>query len=371
MRRIINAGVILFLCFTCLFSSLIFQGVIAEGGENLTVINAEFDDYAEKNLFGKKTIILKNWETIAGHVSINSNKSYVVGAKNNSLSLGCNGGNTASVQGEKIIVDAGKSYKIGYMATDGKRTNVSMQAQVIVYDANSEIARFTGEVVYTTEEWQEVFVEFITPEKAVSVAPVITATFNETSSDTDLCLADSGYCMSVPKEDVIKLKDGASLRLVKETPGIRFYASVDKQVYDKYQEDYQNVSAGILITLTEYLQDVSDYTVENLVAKNIQHAEIPVNKWANSKTTETDGFYGFYCALVNILPHNVRREFSVRAYVKYDKDGKTVYEYSSYDSNKNSRSVYGVALLAKQEIEKYSTEQADIIEYYATYVYEE
>lgn len=349
---------------------------VAEEYNSLSIENANFDVSKLVTVMFQKRYIPESWTT-----GLSSDASYV----RCDSTIGYNGntsiyflGNTGDItetnlSGQAINVNGSRNYRFGFMAKNGQESNVAVYMKILAYDTNDElVCDYVGETFYTTSEWKEVFVEFTLSAFAVKVIPVICVKgVNNYDSSSKVCYVDAvyGYEKASPCDNFF-VTNGASLRLVKDSPGIRFQASIDKQVYDKYAKNYNSVSAGMVLVPTESLENLEDYTIEELEENKILYVLITANKWCNVTTIETDGYYQYYCALVNILPQNIGRSFSARAYVSYEKDGKTFYEYSTYNESVNSRSVKEIAILAQAEIEKYNQEQAKIINNYATFVYQ-
>ena len=146
------------------------------------------------------------------------------------------------------------------------------------------------------------------------------------------------------------LQEGASVRMSDPT-GIRFTGTVDRSYYDRLVKDYgkDNVKMGILITPTEYLDNVDEFTKEALDAWNVEKTKY-LEIDANAILTDGNATYRINCAMVNIKTENVLREFSARLYVKITNDGKTEYLYSGFSKTSNSRSIAYVASAALSDV---------------------
>ena len=164
-------------------------------------------------------------------------------------------------------------------------------------------------------------------------------------------------------DERIKAEAGAAIRMVKSSLGLRFKGSVDKKLYDTYVSQYgaANVQVGMIIAPTDYLSDL-EFTFETL-SKSKAVQVCVAEKWNNESMVATDGYYGFNCAFVNILPYNTDRTFSFRSFLRYNDGDNTTYLYSDYDETDNARSVYEVAVTAKEE-NSYVGEQLEVIEYF-------
>lgn len=170
--------------------------------------------------------------------------------------------------------------------------------------------------------------------------------------------------------DKVAMVTGASVRLNKEH-GIRFIGRVDYE----YSQGFGECVFGIILVPTDYLTDVTAFTVAGLEAADKKYVKAerdasfsPEYRFSNYETFMSDGYYEFTCALVKILDKNVKREFSARAYVRYvdESTGISRYVYSDYSQEKNSRSVYYLASYWLTKPELFTEEQVKILENYVT-----
>jgi len=146
------------------------------------------------------------------------------------------------------------------------------------------------------------------------------------------------------------LDRGASVRMDDPT-GIRFTGTVARTYYDRLVKDYgeDNVKLGMLISPTEYLENVDEFTKEafdNWSFAKTKYIEID----ADTILADGNDSYRINCALVNIKTDNVQREFSARLYIKVTNGGETEYIYSGFSKTGNSRSVAYVATAALSDL---------------------
>lgn len=137
----------------------------------------------------------------------------------------------------------------------------------------------------------------------------------------------------------IVLTDGASIRL-DDNYGIRFEATVSKA----FLEAHPQATYGMLIAPTDKITAGSDFT-DRAMAEG-DYVKQDSTRWA---AENGDGSKTFRVALVGLNETATAKvaanmAFSARAYAK---DGDKVY-WSAYDSEKNSRAISDVALLAMQ-----------------------
>ncbi len=152
--------------------------------------------------------------------------------------------------------------------------------------------------------------------------------------------------------------DGASVRFA-EPAGIRFKGYVNKEYIKtlKYLYGDANVKYGVVIAPYDLVND--EFTIAKLGEGN--YLKIEGVKIAS----ETDKYYQFNCAMVNVKEANWGRDFAARTYIEIKKaDGTTEYVYSDFDSKDNVRSLADVATRAlaaggysgtkKEQLEAYS-----------------
>lgn len=157
-------------------------------------------------------------------------------------------------------------------------------------------------------------------------------------ADSETATVDSGIVMT----------DGASIRL-DDNYGIRFEATVSKA----FLEAHPDATYGMLIAPTDKITAGSDFT-DSAMAEG-DYVKRDSTKWA---AENGDGSKTFRVALVGLNETATAKiaantAFSARAYAM---DGDKVY-WSAYDSEKNSRAISDVALLAMQAKKFYATNE--------------
>ncbi len=363
--------VLILVCLLCPFNLNVSY---AEENQSLEIKNADFETRKTATVMYQTKYVPDLWTTgkssDASYVRSDNTVGY--NGKTSVYFLGNGEKDDVNLTGQSLSVSGSRNYRFGFMAKNGEGSNIPVYMKILAYDVNNKlVCEYVGECSYTTSEWRDVFVEFTLSAFAVTITPVICVNVQNYANSEKVCYVDAVYGYNnISPCDNFSVTDGASLRLIKDSPGIRFQASVDKHAYDTYVANFSSVSAGMIIVPTESLENLKDFTVQELEENNLLYVLIPANKWCNLNTLETDEYYQFYCALVNILPKNIQRKFSARAYISYEKDGKTFYDYSTYKESVNSRSVKEIAILAKAEIERYNEVQAKIINDYASYVHQ-
>lgn len=291
-----------------------------------------------------------------------SGSSYRVYARTDTAvegeAISISAGNTVSfITTNFVSITSGESYAFCYSAkSDGESGSALLT--VYTYDfAYNQISVHTGtQTALNSQTWESVPCEFMAEQNASFIKIEITVNAQE-----DKCYFDNLTVLEKIITPELTTLKGASLRLVKDSPGIRFRGRVEKTLYDEFNSKYQGVSAGILITLKESLDSVGEFTAKALTNAGKICAEIAAEKWSNLDTASEDGYYEFYCALINVKPQNVNRDMAFITYFTYVKDGVKHIVYGNFNETDNVRSVYTLSNEAYSELDSYSQEQQEII----------
>ena len=276
MKKFIISLISLLISFTFIFVT-IPSVAIADSSTVVEIPNSGFETISSNNTPKKITF----WTLTPSYMAFSKNTETAYSGQSIRIAEGVTFTLTLD---DYLAVEGGKSYTFGYKCL--AESNVALATiSVQVFDVELEkIETFTSDVIsVNTEGWQDVSVTADFNENAVSVKLILTI---DTNTNKSPCYVDEVY--GYYKEPVVAVTTftGASLRLALDSPGIRFAGSVNKEIYDTYVKNYNEVSAGILITLEEYLSGVSDFTVEALGSN--PYVEITAEKWFNGDTVETD-----------------------------------------------------------------------------------
>lgn len=162
---------------------------------------------------------------------------------------------------------------------------------------------------------------------------------------------------STVTEPTITMDKGAAMRIDSKTDGIRFSATVEKDVLDAY------TAAGATVTEVGMLVAKSGITENDMVVTNakespVANAQIDSNVIAakygdvTMKTNESANAYEIVGSLVEIKTANATQQYVARAYITFTvgKDTKTVYSGIS-----ESRSIKDVATAVKADTAYYDS----------------
>lgn len=259
-------------------------------------------------------------------------------------------------------------YQSGLDLEAGKY-NLEFKARITNGSCNIEVGlrTDTDHVIVHKEKFIENYSEFtsVSIDLELPDSGVYEFYFKATKLGEKIAVDD--MVLSLIGGNALKTASGADLRTVKSSAGLRFKGSVDKNLFDGYVSKYgaENVQVGILIAPADFIKDC-EFTCD-LLATNKAVACV-ATFWNNTKTIETDGYYGFNCAFINILPYNTDRKFSFRSFLRYTDGTKTEYLYSDYDETENSISVYELALALHERESEFLDYQVEIIDYFCNLI---
>lgn len=272
-----------------------------------------------------------------------------------------------------ITLEQGKIYRVGAFALmpNAKDGTVIPEFTVALIKSGESSAVKSATIEFddlSLNEWHE-FGFYVEIEATADYAVSFTT---KATGKSDAVYVDDVYVTdeSIVTSDKVNMVKGASIRLDEEH-GIRFIARADYE----YSQDYEDPVFGIILLPTDYLTDGVTFTLAGLEAKGKTYVKAERDssysseyRFNNYGTVLSDGYYEFTCALVNIKPKNVKREFSARAYIRYvdESTGVSRYVYSDYAEEKNSRSVYNLAAYWLTRPELFTEAQIKILETYVS-----
>ena len=258
-----------------------------------------------------------------------------------------------------INVDVNSEYVFGvktYFSEIGNSCKLSIE----VFNNNGEyLYSAEGKSAISNKQgaWQDISSVFQTQQNASKIKVKV-----EVDATSGYVCIDNVY----GHKNFLKVLDGASINLettdlaLSRKGQLRFTAKIDKQAYDDFANAYNldnpQKSIGFMLVPTTHLENVGEYTFKAFSDADNDKSilNLALNEWSNLYTIDEDGFYKFECILYGIEEEKIKVDVSVRAYIKYYENGQEKYLFSNYDEMVNSRSVYSVAVKAKEDEQMYS-----------------
>lgn len=145
------------------------------------------------------------------------------------------------------------------------------------------------------------------------------------------------------------LVGGAQIRLVENSTGLRFVTDYPKAAIDYLTSiaDPDTLSFGTLIIPTDYLDRITHFSLDALLAADLDHLNI---KAINGLVENLDGSITVRAAITNIKPENLDRSFTAIGYACYKKSNTSVYFYSNHRQLDHSRSIRQIAKSALEDL---------------------
>ena len=264
-----------------------------------------------------------------------------------------------------VYIDGSSEYRFGVKFRTANKEKFSCKISAIVYsEANAKLAQIDGEEFFAKNNnvWTDVFVDLPVVENAKKIKLQITVISPSSGGqDSDYCYMDGVYGY----KNAVVTNSGASIRLSLTESGLRFTGKVDKEFFDQVKAIDANAEVGMIIIPIDYVDAVGEFTAKALSAAGKEYLDIVVSKWNNSANVDSDGYYGFSCAIVNVKEANIKREFCARSYIRYTYNGVEKYVYSDFNVADHARSVYSVANRAMEDLLDYDEQDQKIIVAYA------
>ena len=179
------------------------------------------------------------------------------------------------------------------------------------------------------------------------------------------------FVLSEPESPKVWLLEGASIKMSKSDLRLRFYGCVDYEYYNATED----LEVGMVITASDYITNIEDFTYDKITAMGKLCYEIIARDFTNIETASEDGYYEFYCDVTGIVPQNLDRKLASRAFIRTKlnaNDEEYEYIYSDYDEMKNARSVYGLVEYWLDHPYEFASSQIRVLEdlYYSVFDWE-
>ena len=172
-------------------------------------------------------------------------------------------------------------------------------------------------------------------------------------------------------KNFIGLYDGASISLERNVLAIRFTAKVDVNIYQTLLNNYEEVTAGIIVSPKSQVLKSGEFTMLGVTEKD-KIIVSPATHWNNPLSFEQDGYYDYFSAFASqgyaSLEGYINIAFTTRAYIKYVENGVEKVIYSSWNYENNCRTIKQVATSAKQDAQTYNSYSPDQQEIITAYI---
>ena len=263
-----------------------------------------------------------------------------------------------------LQLEKGVDYKAGIKAylTKGGSAKISVKIAYGYGGVNETFAESIYELSSETELlWNDCSVEYKSKEGERAKIVV------EVSEVSGTVYLDDAYFIRV---NPLLTESGAYFKLSTQSAGLRFFGRAEKAYVDalKVNSDITELYFGILITTEEVAKSITSFTVSELDYTLSPYILMTANETYNTATAETDGYYGFGCALIDIKESNLKRRFAVRTFLHYKYGYDEYYEYGDFSEENNVRAFSEVIARAAEDTAALSENAASVIEYYVDFL---
>ncbi len=263
-----------------------------------------------------------------------------------------------------LQLEKGVDYKAGIKAylTKGGSAKISVKIAYGYGGVNESFAESSYELSSENELiWSDCSVEY--KSKDGERAKIVV----EVSEVSGTVYLDDAYFIRV---NPLLTESGAYFKLSTQSAGLRFFGRADKTYVDalKANSDITDLYFGILITTEEIEKNAASFTVSELDYIGSSYILMTANETYNTATAETDGYYGFGCALIDIKESNLKRRFAVRTFLHYKYGYDEYYEYGDFSEENNVRAFSEVIAKAAEDTAALSENAVSVIEYYVDFL---
>ena len=170
MRKVIIYCLILI----CLILPFNINFTVAKEGSVINITNGDFNERVISGSGIFKKYLPKNWST-----GMESNMLFVRWTNETAFSgdsciYFLSAGQDVNLSGEKIVLEGGRNYRFGFKVKNAECENIPAQMKILAYDINDDkVCEYVSEIVYSSNEWQDVCIKFTLSAFAVSIVPVI------------------------------------------------------------------------------------------------------------------------------------------------------------------------------------------------------
>ncbi len=253
--------------------------------------------------------------------------------------------------------------------TDGSNADLTLGDPGLIGKARQDVTLMNGNEVYVTDNTNQIELPMLSAENNGSdLAQVFIGWTTDTSFGAGYKLYPAGYKLQLEAATTLyavwigfEMQEGASVRLVSGSSGIRFSVDISQEDYMLFYDEIGFIyGMGVLVVPTDYLPHVSEF----------EHASFPEGYFVDVDCGETwrvqdesEATWTYSAALVNIAEYQYARAMSARGYLKILYTTGEEYVYTPYTQEDNARSIYDVAEKAYNDEEKNYKNNATILEY--------
>lgn len=275
---------------------------------------------------------------------------------------------TYTLGADYFNANAANSNKILFTSesTDNSAANLVAGDPGLIGKARQDVTLKNGNEVVVTDSVNQIVLPSMPATTGSGLAQVFVGWTTDAAFNDGFKLYPAGYKLQLEETTTLyavwigfEMQDGAAVRLVTNSSGIRFLTDIDRVGYQTGVAKGLILSVGTIVAPTSYLSKV-----------NLEHGSFPNSDYYVDVVTETwrvegdaNATWTYAASLVNISEGQYSRSLSARGYIKVNFTNGEGYIYTPYVEANNARSIYEVATEAFNDTEKDYRENETILKY--------
>ena len=275
---------------------------------------------------------------------------------------------TYTLGADYFNANAANSNKILFTSesTDNSAANLVAGDPGLIGKARQDVTLKNGNEVVVTDSVNQIVLPSMPATTGSGLAQVFVGWTTDAAFNDGFKLYPAGYKLQLEETTTLhavwigfEMQDGAAVRLVTNSNGIRFLTDIDRVGYQTGVAKGLILSVGTIVAPTSYLSKV-----------NLEHGSFPNSDYYVDVVTETwrvegdaNATWTYAASLVNISEGQYSRSLSARGYIKVNFTNGEGYIYTPYVEANNARSIYEVATEAFNDTEKDYKENETILKY--------
>ena len=276
---------------------------------------------------------------------------------------------TYTLGADYFNANAANSNKILFMAesTNGSAASLVAGDPGLIGKARQDVTLMNGSTVYKTDSTNQIVLPALPAQKNESgLDQVFVGWTTDASFGEGFQLYPAGYKLQLDHTTTLhavwlgfEMQDGAAVRLVANSSGIRFLTDIDRVGYQVGVDKGLILSVGTFVVPTSYLSKVE--FAHSSFSDSKYYMDIETKTWRVEG--EENATWTYAAALVNISEGQYSRSLSARGYIKVQFTTGVGYIYTPYAEENNARSIYEVATEAYNDTKENYKSNETILTY--------
>ena len=250
--------------------------------------------------------------------------------------------------------------------TDGSNADLTLGDPGLIGKARQDVTLMNGSEVYVEDNTNQIVLPQLSAVKDENgLDQVFVGWTTDTSFGDNYKLYPAGYKLQLEEATTLyavwigfEMQEGAAVRLVDGSSGIRFLTDIDSSGYEIGLEKGLISAVGTFVVPTTYLSKVA--FAHSSFSSAEFYSDVKTETWRVSGDSAT---WTYAAAFVNISEGQYSRKLSARGYILVNFTSGADYVYTPYTEENNARSIYEVASEAYADTEKDYKSNTTILKY--------